>query len=177
VWHSNIGTRSVRNNNLAANSVWHAQLGGGVVRRKNMSAPLLSELGPARTAFDEGSTTGDIPPNQVTQLRPSFPITTTGSEHTLTVQAVIHLDNTGTAASSVVCWASLANHPETFPGVITAGTPPAPGDLWDGQITLLGRWTVSAGTQTVTLSCHPSQPPAGTVIISGSAQILLTATP
>lgn len=186
VWHANIGMRSVRNINLAANSVWHAQLGGGVVRQNNMSAPLLSELGPARTAFDEGSTQGDIPVNQETRLefgpfaspRSSVPITTTASEHTLTVQAVIHLDNRGTAQSLVACQASLANNSRGFFGFITVGAAPAPNGVWDGQITLLGRWAISAGTHNVALSCRPFPPPAGgTVTVSAGAQILLTAGP
>ena len=186
VWHANIGARSVHNINLRANSVWHAQLGGGVVRRNNMSAPLLAELGPARTAFDEGSTGAELPVNQETRLefgplaspRSSVPITTTASERTLTVQAVLHLDNRGTAASTVACGASLANNPREFFGFITAGTPPAPSDAWNGQITLLGRWAVSAGTHNVALFCRPFPPSAGgTVIVGAGAQILLTAAP
>jgi hypothetical protein len=112
-------------------------------------------------------------------LRPSLPITTTVSQRTLTVQAVIHLENEGTAASTLTCWASLSNQPIQFVGVIAAGGPPAPNHAWFGQITLLGRWGVSAGTHTVTVFCHPSEPLAGTgtVLISGNADILLTAAP
>ena len=185
VWHANIGRQSVRNFNLAHNSVWHAQLGGGVVRRNNMSAPLLAELGPASTVFAEGATGAEIPPNQDTQLlfgaagplRPNVPITTTASEHTLTVHAVIHLDNRGTAETDVACTASLANNPRQFIGVITVGTPPPTNGLpfWAGQITLLGRWAVSAGTHTVTLACRPSQPPTGSVTVAAGAQVLLIA--
>lgn len=187
VWHANLGTRSVRNGNLATNSVWHAQLGGGVVRRNNMSAPLLAELGSTRTVFDEGGSPGaEIPVNQETRLvfgpfshpRSSVPITTTASERTLTVQAVIHLDNRGTAASTVACGASLANNRREFFGFITAETPPAPNEAWNGQITLLGRWAVSAGTHNVALFCRPFPPPAGgTVLVGPGAQILLTAAP
>lgn len=68
VWHAQLGRRVARNNNLADNSVWHAQLGGGVVRRNNVSAPLLAELGPARTVFAEGATGHGIPTNHDTQL-------------------------------------------------------------------------------------------------------------
>jgi hypothetical protein len=191
VWHAQLGRRVVRNSNLADNSVWHAQLGGGVVRRNNMSAPLLAELGPARTVFAEGATGDGIPPNQDTKLlfevrgpgasgvRPLVPITTTAGQHTLTVQAVLHVSNTGTAQSDVFCALSLANNPRDFLAGITVGTPPPTNGLpgWSGQITMLGRWSVSAGAHTVTLSCRPDQPPTGNVNVSAGAQMLLIAAP
>jgi hypothetical protein len=189
VWHAQLGRQVARNNNLAANSVWHAQLGGGVVRRNNMSAPLLAELGPARTVFAEGATGHGIPPNRNTQLlfevrgagaggiRPYVPITTTAGEHTLTVHAVVHLANDGTAESDVACGVALANNPRDFVGVITAGKPPAANGSWAGQITVLGRWAVSAGAHTVALFCNPTQPPAGSVTVSAGAQLLLIAAP
>jgi hypothetical protein len=156
-----------------------------------MSAPLLAELGPARTVFAEGATGHGIPPNHDTQLlfevrgagagplRPFVPIATTAGEHTLTVDAVVHVGNQGTAESDVVCGASLANNPREFIGAITVGKPPPTNGLpgWEGQITLLGRWPVFAGSHTVTLSCRPSQPPAGSVTVSAGAQMLLIAAP
>jgi hypothetical protein len=187
VWHAQLGGRVTRNGNLANNSVWHAQLGGGVVQRNNMSAPLLAELGRARTVFAEGATGHGIPPNHDTPLlfevrgggssplRPYVPITTTAGERTLTVHAVVHLANSGTAESDVVCGASLANNPQQFIGDITVGKPPAANGSWAGQITLLGRWAMSAGAHTVTLFCRPSQPAAGNVTVSAGAQLLLIA--
>lgn len=54
VWHANIGTRSVRANNLANNavtqrtlahnSVWHANIGRGSVQAINLSSDLLARL-------------------------------------------------------------------------------------------------------------------------------------
>jgi hypothetical protein len=170
VWHANIGRHSVRNNNLAANSVWHAQLGGGVVRRNNMSAPLLSDL-QAQSVFGEGAA-GTMPPSQVTEIRPSFHIFTTAAEHALTVQAVIQLENTGTAVGRVQCRAFLAGNQPDVLAFITVGAPPASNDT---QMTLLGRWNISAGSHTVTLSCVPFRPVAGTVSINAQARILLTA--
>lgn len=181
VWHANIGRHSVRNNNLAHNSVWHAQLGGGVVRRNNVFAPLLAELGPARTLLDlvaRPDAVGALPPNQTTVIGTSAPITTTSHENTLVTQVVATVQNTGPStatASRLQCLVGSRPEAGQFVGSITVGVPPAPNDVWVGQIVVLGWWTVPPGNHTVTLECHPFAPPTGTASIRVHAQVLLAA--
>lgn len=176
VWHANLGRQSARHVNLANNSVWHANLGAGVVRRNNVQAQLLQELGPTRTAFGQPMSPAVLPTGVTTQLQPATTITTNAHERTVTAQAAIQLHNAAAGIAAVDCIVSLSDRPERYTAVITVGTPPAPNDVWLGEMTLIARWNVNAGTHTARLTCHPFRPATGAPRIDASARILLAAT-